>query len=325
MTGKFSGPLFVMGVGRSGTKLIRNLLINHPKVYLTDEAGILPYMIRNWQEANFKNKKVFKKMYSDICGTSPMIVKQKKGQLISADEWYGTCKTYDFEGIMEAFTRYYTGFDKDSEVVWGDKTPTYNKHVSTLKKFLPNAKFIHIVRDVRDVCLSARKAWKSNLFQYAQVWYNDIKRCLKHFKDLDSSDYIEILYEDLITEPAEVMKQCFSFIGLGFSSEYLQLKKSLEPTGHAKDQDVIVKGNFGYYKKELSMEQIRRIESLTWPVLENYGYEYSYSGPLKKLSKGRLCWYKLVYSYGRFVCFLRNYGIKNFPFIMKKIFAKLKR
>ncbi|MHC4271462.1 MAG: sulfotransferase family protein [Planctomycetota bacterium] len=324
MGDKFRGPLFVIGAGRSGTKLLRKLLINHPQIYLTDEAEILPYMIRKWGSANLKDKAEFNRVYRDICSTSKMIDYKIKGNLISFDEWYGLCKKYDFEGIIEALTRWYVNVDKNDDILWGDKTPTYNRHVKILKRSLPNSKFIHIIRDVRDVCLSARKAWKSNIFQYAQSWYDDIKKCQEDFKTLDSSDYIEIRYEDLITEPARIMDKCFHFVGLEFSEDYLRLDKSVEPVGHAKNRNVIMKGNFGHYKEILSAKKIRRIEELTWPMLDFYGYNYNYTGPVKKISKVRLWWYMLPYGCNRLTILFRRYGFKNLSLLIKRILAKFK-
>ena len=93
------------------------------------------------------------------------------------------------------------------KIIWGDKTPNYLLYLPLLKTLFPKAKFVHIIRDVRDYCLSINAAWQKNPYRAAQRWHDSIKKCRKDGKTLPQGDYMEINYEALIDDPAHANVQ----------------------------------------------------------------------------------------------------------------------
>ena len=172
----FRGPLFVVGLPRSGTKLLRSLLNEHSQIQLTGvESGFLPYWASRWASyGDLSKKENFDSFYKLATKLSYFQYAKKGGWLISADAWFDTCQNYEITGVFEALMRHDVGMALDSSTIWGDKTPQYTNQLVLLHKLWPEAKFIHIIRDVRDYCLSMQNAWHKNMMRSAQRWVDDI-------------------------------------------------------------------------------------------------------------------------------------------------------
>ena len=88
------------------------------------------------------------------------------------ESWFQGITKWDYAGVVEAYYKQYA--ENKHAQIWGDKTPGYLSHIPLLKRLYPQAKFIHIIRDVRDYCLSIHKAWNKNILRAAQRWSDDI-------------------------------------------------------------------------------------------------------------------------------------------------------
>ncbi len=124
------------------------------------------------------------------------------------------------EGYRAFYRLYAARFGKPR---WGDKTPLYCMNLDTIRKVLPEARFIHIIRDGRDVALSLRKMWFSpgwEIETQAAHW----KECvLKARHDgANSSDYLEVRYEDLILKTRETLNKICRFIDLYYDETMLR-------------------------------------------------------------------------------------------------------
>jgi hypothetical protein len=105
---------------------------------------------------------------------------------------------------------------------WGDKTPLYCLHLDTIRETLPEARFIHIIRDGRDAALSLRQMWFSPgwaIETQAAHWRKYVLAARE--AGLNRPDYIEIRYEDLILKTRETLKQICGFIDLDYSDAML--------------------------------------------------------------------------------------------------------
>ena len=126
---KFSGPLFIIGMPRSGTKLLMKLLSNHPHIKLVTETEFLPYYIKHWNQfGNISTPEKFHYFYLNILRTSFLIIEKRKNNLINEKTWYNLCTDYSLPDIYEFLIRYYTKSINDQEIIWGDKSPSYAKY-----------------------------------------------------------------------------------------------------------------------------------------------------------------------------------------------------
>ena len=102
----------------------------------------------------------------------------------------------------------------------GDKTPAYVRRIPTLHALWPEARFVHIIRDGRDVCMSAinwRKAdhalgrfstWGVDPITTAAVWWEwHVRLGREDGGSLAPKLYHEVRYEALVSEPAKDMRE----------------------------------------------------------------------------------------------------------------------
>jgi hypothetical protein len=117
----------------------------------------------------------------------------------------------------------------------GDKTPLYVRHMPRVAATLPEARFIHLLRDGRDVALSWRKMWfapSKDLRELVRLWASTV---LNAHGEVPDGKYLEVRYEELVRAPQTVLKTICTFIELEFSplmlSYHTQSAERLEEHG----------------------------------------------------------------------------------------------
>jgi hypothetical protein len=154
-------PIFVVGLARSGTKLLRNLIANHPQIFIPPaETNFFAYFIRTVAIRNGRLRRnqidVFKRYFYNSVFYYEM---RFRGFGVSVNELEKCLSLPDWPSIFSCIIRtFIPASEKDAVAAWGDKTPVYLNHMLTLKKAFPSARFIHIVRDPRDRALSVSNA-----------------------------------------------------------------------------------------------------------------------------------------------------------------------
>jgi hypothetical protein len=111
----------------------------------------------------------------------------------------------------------------------GDKTPAYARHLPTLHALWPGARFIHLIRDGRDVCLSAvhwqkpgkllshSPTWAEDRVSTAALWWEwHVRLGREGGRSLGAALYREVHYEALVARPAEECAGLCAFLGLPY-------------------------------------------------------------------------------------------------------------
>ena len=190
---------------------------------------------------------------------------------------------------------------------WGDKTPFYLRDIDLLKKGFPYAKFIHIIRDPRDRCLSVYKTWGKNLYRAASGWYSDVSQCRKYAKNFPH-DYMEVFYEDLLKNPEEELRRCTKFLSLSFENEIVKLQSPSEKHGNTSKVSGIVSNNSNKVINELSSKKIKRLEEIVFPLFKQTPYNAYYANKYVPYSKFLNIVYKLVdYVSFRIAVYVKKY------------------
>ena len=276
---EFQGPLFVVGMPRSGTKLLRGLLNEHSRVGIPlNETEFLPHWLRSWEGwGDLADPDAFERFYAEVTGSIYFVHRlEEHGQRISAADWRAGCAD-DFspQSVFEALIRH----DAPAPLgcLWGDKSPSYLAHLPLLRSTFPGARFIHIIRDVRDYCLSMKQAFGKSTTRAAQRWRDRIEQARQQAAAF-SEDYTEVRYEDLITEPEPHLRRLCDFLGQPFEAEMLTLSRPTENLGSTKGQQRIVAGNTEKWRTEMPDRQRALIERLAGDVLRSLQYPVSETG-----------------------------------------------
>jgi len=307
----FVGPLFLVGMPRSGTKLLRNLLNQHPRVSIvTSETGFLPYWSHNWgQYGDLSDHETFSKFYNRSLRIQYLAMRKAQGRLISCTDWYDSCPNFQVNGVFETLLRYDSHAQVKSGIIWGDKSPWYITEIPLLSRLYPDARFIHIIRDVRDYCLSMNNNWGKNMIRAAQRWTDEIEKA--RLDGACVAAYMEVKYESLLEDPERELKGICEFLCIDFDRRILSLSKPSERYGDAKGKAWIVKSNRSKYESLMSVRMRSQIEEVACQCLLELGYPCNYAGKPKRVGKVQMLWYRVIDSLNLLITMTKRSGING--------------
>ncbi|MEB3360070.1 MAG: sulfotransferase [Synechococcales bacterium] len=291
----FSGPVFLIGMPRSGTKLLRGLLNGHSQIRIPMvETEFLPYWVRRWSDyGDLSQPKNFQRFYQDAIQL-PYFIHIKAGSaIISQEEWFSRCRDFSPAGVFEALIRHKTGVEWGSGLIWGDKSPSYIGHLGLLKQLYPQARFIHIIRDVRDYCLSCQKAWGKHPVRAAQRWVDGVTKARQDAVAF-ADDYLEVHYEDLLEQTETVLRQCCEFLNVEFEASMEQNARLTEGRGDAKGYTSVKQDNTHKYRTRMAPRLVQRIEAIAGHVLRAGNYEVSYAGDPVRVPRWQMAYCQLL-------------------------------
>ncbi|MFG0252279.1 MAG: sulfotransferase family protein, partial [Phycisphaerales bacterium JB038] len=166
----------------------------------------------------------------------------------------------------------------------GEKSPLHARQVERIRAVLPEAKFIHIHRDPRDVVASMRgMQWTAGTVRgLARSWVKTLCEHLRCLRIMPESAYTGVRFETLVEKPEEELKRLCAFLGEAFDPAMLAFHERAEQ-GYAaaeagwKEQTrrPLSDQSIGRFKKDLTKRQIAQIERLAGPLLERFEYEES--------------------------------------------------
>lgn len=153
---------------------------------------------------------------------------------------------------------------------WGDKTPGYLTEISRLHRVFPEAKFLHIVRDGRDVCVSLRRTgWRGDTtWSIARYWGEHVGAGFRQGRSLPPSLYMEVRYDDLVLKTEETLRAICSFLGETFEPAMLRFYERAEQETPERARKVHTKtlrapreSDLGRWKRELGRLQVLIFEA----------------------------------------------------------------
>ncbi|MFW5488405.1 MAG: sulfotransferase [Desulfovibrio sp.] len=279
---------FVVGVGRSGTTLARLMLDAHPELSIPSEtmflAGLLDSPPASVEE--FTNAVTQCHTWGDFH--------------ISEDELRTALdKLESFSLGMAVRTFYQLYAAKQGKTRWGDKTPPYGQYVDRIADILPEARFIHMVRDGRDVALSYQDKWfgpeDKSMSSMATFWEERICLTRRLAESLPADRYMEVRFEDLVMVPEETLHRICDFLHLPFDAAMLDYhQKAQERLEEMQDhesngQQIAARedllrihkntlrppdpGQIGKWKNALDAADIATFESIAGDLLRDFNYE----------------------------------------------------
>jgi hypothetical protein len=198
--------------------------------------------------------------------------------------WWAACGgRCDASGLFEGFARYELDARRGDGVIWADKSPAYIRHVPLLLRHFPNARIVHIVRDVRDHCVSMRNAWHKDIRRAAWRWGRDVLEAHRQCAARPGR-CLEVKFENLLQQPERELRRLCMFLDIEFFAGLTELSQSVEGRGYAAGKTEIVRDNFSKFSTRLTPKEIAAIESLAWRTMLTLGYKPQQANGPKQLS-----------------------------------------
>jgi hypothetical protein len=282
---------FIVGAGRSGTTLLRLMLDSHTQLSIPAETGFLMELSNLTPGAD--SNTIIQTMINHPCwpdlSVSAADFKEKAQSILP------------FE-LSEAIRTFYSTYARQhGKTRYGDKTPGYCLFIDKIQDIIPEARFIHIIRDGRDVALSIRPLWFSPSDQIeglAADWCMRIKKTRELSRQC--RHYMEIKYESLIMQPEVELRRILDFIDLPYENQmmdyYLHAPTRLT---EVKDRYILngsrlitqadrinaqrktfqkpVKDNIFRWRTLMTPDEICRYQQVAADTLLELGYELAYS------------------------------------------------
>lgn len=213
---------FVVGVARSGTTVMRLMLDAHPQLAIPAETHFVPGLIVRWRklEASGAPQHELRALCVDFITSHP-----RWGDLgISAGELEAHLTAIPAPGVADAARAVHLlAAERAGKPRWGDKTPGYLRKMRLIKRALPEARFVHVIRDGRDVALSlAEVSWGTDdVAEAAELWKKGIKGARRHAGRMPPGSYMEMRYEALVFDPEVVLREVAAFVELPWDERML--------------------------------------------------------------------------------------------------------
>ena len=206
---------FVVGATRSGTTLLRLMLDAHPEIAIPSETHFIPELISAREKHGASREQMLELLTSHRRWGDFTI---EPGEL--AERWAQIEPLSGPEAVRAFFHLYADKQDKHG-ARWGDKTPGYVKSMREIQGYLPEARFIHLIRDGRDVALSVLKqSWgPQSIEAAAEKWRSRVNRGRSQAPYLGY--YIEVKFEDLVLETERELRRICEFIEVPFDENML--------------------------------------------------------------------------------------------------------
>jgi hypothetical protein len=274
---------FIVGVGRSGTTLLRLMLDAHPDLCIPPETGFIPAAAGRSREQFFKIISQFETWKDfDLADDAFLAALRRIEPFVPAD------------GVRAFYRLYALRLGKSR---WGDKTPGYCIQMAEVQSLLPEAHFIHIIRDGRDVALSVRPLWFApgkDMASLARDWRSRVEEAqrLSH----TCRRYLEVRYESLVVDTEKELKRVCAFIELEYHPQMLcyfegararldEVKARFRPDGtiliskerrleNQRFTSVAPEPSRSFrWKREMIIEEKREFENVAGELLDRLGYE----------------------------------------------------
>jgi protein-tyrosine sulfotransferase len=257
-------PIVLGGCGRSGTTLLRMMLDSHPRILCGPESSV------------FRRRALDPDALADRFGLARGAVRAIDDAAASRPEF------------IEAFAA--LCLREAGKTRWAEKTPRNISRIGAIFRFFPEARFVHVLRDGRDVACSLRThprhevvdgrlvpldTWKP-LAACARRWRDDIECSRPWWGD---PRFHTLRYEDLVRDPGSVLRRLMAFLGERWDDAMLAHagggSSSRDVTRFAQNPEAIravSASSIGRWQRDLDANDRRIFKRIAGPLLVELGY-----------------------------------------------------
>lgn len=272
---------FLVGSYRSGTTLMRLMLDSHPDIAIPHESYFIPQLWEHrlnrdaaggpWVDG-FLDELLSHRWFRRWELPEPAV----RGALAEA------APTTYADAVRAVYAAYAVSRGKSR---YGDKTPKYVIKMPLLARLFPEARFVHIIRDGRDVALSLLDVsfGPRTVEGAALLWRRMVMQGRRDGRRLDGR-YVEVRYEDLVAEPRPSMQRVCAFLDLPYDEAVLRYferrdlhREIKNPQHHRHIREPPTPG-LRDWRTAMTPRDVAAFESIAGSLLERLGYPRAAKG-----------------------------------------------
>jgi len=258
-------PFFLVGSERSGSTLLRLMLDHHPEIACNLESDFLVAHVTDQ-------------------GGRPAVSEYAaflRRDRVFRHSRFAIDESLDYQGLVESFLAQKRL--RDGKRLVG---ATVHHHFDRLLWLWPEAKFVYLLRDGRDVANSAvGMGWAGNAYCGADIWIDAERRWAEMRAGLDPAASIEVRYEELVASPVDTLSRVCAFLGTTYSDQMLSYPRSSSygaPSAALASQ----------WRSNMDPEELRLVEARIGALLAARGYPLVDPAP-RPVGRAHEAWLRL--------------------------------
>jgi hypothetical protein len=260
---------FIVACGRSGTTLLRAMLERGGEIAIPPESYFPVSLAERHAGASFDPARFAAELRANV---------RFREWGVDAPDVSGLTTYAD--AVRAVFAGYARAHGAPR---YGDKTPPFVLHVDRLAELFPEARFVHLIRDGRDVTRSLVRTsfGPDDLARAAEVWTRRVARGRASGDRLGAGRYLEVRYEALVTDPEPVMREVCALASLAFRPEMLRPEEGAtavpegERAHHANLARPVTAG-LRDWRRDMPDADVAVVEAVAGDLLTELGYERRY-------------------------------------------------
>ena len=272
-------PLFIVSSGRAGTTLLRSMLVVGGQIAIPPESQVIPAAIRRYLSAQHLG-------WYDLCRLLVALFESNRNfplWEISLHPIYDRLINLppaerSLARVIDEIFRHYAAQKFPEAILWGDQSPINTFYWRWIHRAFPQARFVHLLRDGRDVVASLVE--RGFDLQWAtRRWTTSIEECHALARHLNKDRFLEVKYEELVSEPELTLQRVCELVKIDYSPRMLDFWKSPTTIEH-KYQSFhrnlarpVFTDSIGRWKTRLSPTQQEYVLAHTTNLLTELGYE----------------------------------------------------
>lgn len=275
--------VFIVGCPRSGTTLVQRMVNAHGQLAVTPETHWIPRLYaKPWAltDEGLVTAKLVRRLLAH-----PKFIRLG----LDPDDLAWVGEQAGSTSYAELVSGLFDGYGRArGKPLVGDKTPDYVRALPTLHHLWPGARFVHVIRDGRDVALSmmewdkvypkpgAFRAWNLDRVQTAAVWWEmNVRQGRQAGSGLGDTLYLEMRYESLVDDPAQQCRALCDFLDLPYDEAMLgfhERARDDDPGLDKKRAGLPVTAGLRSWRSAMSATDLESFEAAAGDLLDELGY-----------------------------------------------------
>lgn len=287
-------PLFIIGSPRSGTSLLRLILTSHSDISVPPECGFVVWLhdkFSAWSTSDAADANSRNRYLDDLFSCKKFDTWEIERTAL--DTLLAEHQPSDYASLSAIVYMAYALKHSRTVSMWGDKNNFHINHLTTLNSIYPEARFLHIVRDGRDVACSYREVMQrkssspysprlnTDINEIATEWSTNVLKVSDYLFALDASRRLLLRYEDLVQNTESSVAGVCQWLGLQFEETMLEFHEAnrrmkLEPAltldWKQRTLEPISDDTVGRYRALLQTDEQILFAKVAGAALSRFGY-----------------------------------------------------